>query len=147
MIAGTPYFKAVSMRITRYALAKTVPQLDYARVELDKQRRDAGYQFTRCKGRHTSSLGLVAVTAGGMIGNMEIRSGGTADRAMREDSVDGAVTALLLLSRRSNRLGSRRLPRGRSLYDLRLQWNFNDPSMDVVVASLKDASDAQKLGE
>ncbi|KAG6290820.1 hypothetical protein E4U46_001525 [Claviceps purpurea] len=126
MIAGTPNLKAVSMRITRYALAKTVPQLDYARVELDKQRRDAGYQFTRCKGRHTSSLGLVAVTAGGMIGNMEIRSGGTADRAMREDSVDGAVTALL--------------------YDLRLQWNFNDPPMDVVVASLKDASDAQKLG-
>ncbi|KAG6302876.1 hypothetical protein E4U45_002528 [Claviceps purpurea] len=102
MIAGTPYFKAVSMRITRYALAKTVPQLDYARAELDKQRRDAGYQFTRCKGRHTSSLGLVAVTAGGMIGNMKIRSGGTADRAMREGSVDGAVTALLLLSRRSN---------------------------------------------
>ncbi|KAG6210328.1 hypothetical protein E4U35_005442 [Claviceps purpurea] len=137
MIAGTPYFKAVSMRITRYALAKTVPQLDYARAELDKQRRDAGYH----------SLGLVAVTAGGMIGNMKIRSGGTADRAMREGSVDGAVTALLLLSRRSNRLGSRRLPRGRSLYDLRLQWNFNDPPMGVVVASLKDASDAQKLGE
>ncbi|KAG6043067.1 hypothetical protein E4U33_001768, partial [Claviceps sp. LM78 group G4] len=53
-----PIFQAVSMRITNYALGETVPQLDYARAELDKQRRDAGYQFTRCEGRHTRSLSL-----------------------------------------------------------------------------------------
>ncbi|KAG6084930.1 hypothetical protein E4U33_002615 [Claviceps sp. LM78 group G4] len=66
------------MRTTRHALAKTVCQLDYARAELDKQRRDAGYQFTRCK-----VSGLAAI----------------------------------------------------------------NPPMDVVVAGLKDARGAQKLGE
>ncbi|KAG6089722.1 hypothetical protein E4U15_001756 [Claviceps sp. LM218 group G6] len=46
------------MRITRHALVQTVPELTYAQAELDKQRRDEGYQFTRCTGRRTRFLGM-----------------------------------------------------------------------------------------
>ncbi|KAG5952363.1 hypothetical protein E4U57_006183 [Claviceps arundinis] len=46
------------MRITRHALAQTVPELTYAQAELEKQRRDESHQFTRCTGRRTRSLGM-----------------------------------------------------------------------------------------